>query len=532
VVQAEFLRLHGGTTTAEISSNALGTGDGGSVQVKVGGLLELVHGGMISTSTFAEGCAGDINIEAGEIHMANQGSGWGTTLNAAANPDSTGNGGNIKVRADHSLRIMDGAQIITSTFATGDAGGIDMEMGSLYVEGTDAGDLYTGIFSSVEPGASGNGGPTRVVVHGKAELRGGGSLSNAIRGKGDAGDIIMRADELFIDGVGIFGPSEISSEALTNDSGNVGFLDIQARRLVMTNGGEISIASEQTLPVTTQNRRPAALATDPTGHIQVHANDLLLHSGAHITAESTGDVPAGAIEIKADNMVLVGGGQITTESKVADGGPIRIDGGILRVSDSLITTSVGGERGNGGDIALSPDLLVLDGGFIQANTAAPQASGGDILIDTKALVASGGEVQVGGTERAEFQAGRGINVIQAAAPGGEQGTITITAPELDISGTLAKLASGFYKPAQLIGDPCAVLTGKAPSSLVQGTRGGIPAGPKGPASVSFGGARLDRLLSAPLAPVGKSDSSMTDPSGEESGAVGDRVDRCRLRETL
>jgi hypothetical protein len=366
--------------------------------------------------------------------------------------------------------------------------------------------LSTGIFSA-SLGSLGNGNEVQVTATDRLSIRQGGKISSQSGpGGGNAGNVTIMAAKLIIDGKG-------------------------APIKELANGIEVSKRTgifSDTAGTFSGGRSGTA------GNVRVTATERLeLRNEGEISSGSDiGGGGAGGVSLNAKELIMEAGGRITTLAIDVDGGPITIDGGSLLVDDSLITTSVSGEIGNGGDITLSPGLIVLDDGFIQANTAAPLASGGDILIDTKALIASGGEVQVGGAERAEFQAGRGINVIQAAAPGGEQGIITITAPELDISGTLANLATGFFEPAQLIGDPCAVLTGKAPSSLVQGTRGGIPAGPKGPASVSFGGERLDRLLSAPLAPAGKSNRSTINPRGEELNAAGDQMERCRLRVTF
>ncbi|MFH0730566.1 MAG: hypothetical protein V2B19_30005 [Pseudomonadota bacterium] len=102
-------------------------------------------------------------------------------------------------------------------------------------------------------------------------------------------------------------------------------------------------------------------------------------------------------------------------------------GKVIDLRDSLITSSVTGIAGNEGDITLKgtagtpAKALILEGGFIQANAPAG-ARGGDIFIDALAVVPEGGALEVGGLERRHFEPGGGKNIIQAAAPGGEQGT--------------------------------------------------------------------------------------------------------------
>lgn len=445
-----------------LSSETLGGGAGGAINVKVDELI-IQSGGEISTSTSGAARAGTIQIDANSVFINQEGSeslnplanAQGTGLFSKANV-ATGDAGEISVNARTTLKLLNGAQISTSTSSAGNAGTITITAGELVIEGGVPGRQVSAITSSADAGATGTVGTVQVT-----------------------------ADSLII------------SE------------------------GEISITANQTLP---KNR----LGSGPAGRIRVDAGEIRLDGGARITAASSGNVPASAIDIRANDMLhMAGGSAITTSSKQANGGPISIDGRLLVVEDSLITTSVEGAAGNGGNITLAPKFLVLNGGFIQANTAAPGARGGDILVDTQALIASGGEVQVGSAERQTFQRGSGLNLIQAAAPGGEQGTIAITAPDLDISGALANLSTTFIELARLSSDPCAAITGQAASSLVQGGRGGIPPGPEEPTAVSFGGDRLDRLLSAPVAPVRKGNRSNVAPDGAGPRTASGRADRCQ-----
>jgi filamentous hemagglutinin family protein len=508
VVEASGIVINGGgMKTGILSETDYGYGSGGDIQITAAKRLELVNGGIISSSTYDEGVGGTVVVKADELLIKGGGGdepGFTGIFGKAFM--SSGAAGNVHILANQKLEIVSGGAISSSTTSgEADAGVVSVETAELVIDGE--GQFWrTGIFAELS-GSSGNANEVQVTATDRLFIHRGGEISSkSFSGKGNGGNVTIIAAELIIDGQGE-GKQEL------------------ANGIEVTRKTGIFSDTRGTL---------SGVRSGTAGNVRVTATERLeLRNEGEISSGSGfGGGGAGGVNLNANELVMEAGGLITTSAINVDGGHIAIDGGILQVSDSIITTSVSGESGNGGDIALSPDLLVLDGGFIQANTAAPLASGGDILINTKALVASGGEVQIGGVERAEFQAGRGANVIQAAAPGGEQGTVTITAPELDISGTLANLASGFFEPAQLVGDPCALLTGKAPSSLVQGTRGGVPTGPKGPASVSFAGERLDRLLSAPHSPVGKSDSSITKPSGEESSVVGDQVDRCRLRETL
>jgi hypothetical protein len=138
---------------------------------------------------------------------------------------------------------------------------------------------------------------------------------------------------------------------------------------------------------------------------------------------------------------------------------------------SQITTSGSGRQsGNGGNIELTAKALVMSSGFIQANTGGAQASGGNVVIDA-GVVVPGGTLIVGGNTPARFVPGQsGINIIQAAAPDGISGNVTVAAPLLDIAGTLKGLSSEVIDARVPSRDLCRVGAG---SSLTPLGRGGL-----------------------------------------------------------
>jgi large exoprotein involved in heme utilization and adhesion len=82
---------------------------------------------------------------------------------------------------------------------------------------------------------------------------------------------------------------------------------------------------------------------------------------------------------------------------------------------------------------------------------------------------------VGGSEPLQFQPGVfGYNVIQAAAPTGVSGTITITTPALDVSAGLTPLNAKVLDTGGLGRGLC-----DGGSSLAQAGRGGLPPSARG-----------------------------------------------------
>ena len=487
--RAETLRMSGvgapGRFTGVLSDADAGSGgEAGSIEVTVDGLLELRDGATISSSTFAAGDAGSVAVQAGAVQMDGRGApGELTGIATNADSGSSGDAGEVRVTADGSIELLGGALISSRTLGAGDGGIVVVRASELHIDGKGQ---SSGVVSTAGTG-SGDAGTVTVEVAGRAELLDGARISTESDG-GAAGTVSLRAEDLLIDGRGR--STGLSSRALTNATGDVGNIDVEVGGLKVLGGGEITIDADQTLA-------SGGVEGDRASHIRIAADNLYM-DGGRISARSTGDVPASSIDISAGEMLIEGVSRITTESNQADAGPIRIDvGDLLWLRNSEITTSVLGEAGDGGDITLRSDFMILEGGFVQANTAAQGARGGDILIDARALVASQGVVEIGGAQRQVFEPGSGRNVIQAAAPGGEQGLINIIAPEFDITASLVPLATPFDDSDDLINNACLTAAGEQESSLVQRGAGGVPATSREPAVMSFAGERLDRVLGRP-----------------------------------
>lgn len=379
----------------------------------------------------------------------------------------------IEIQADQ-LHLANGAQVNTNTSGSGSAGHIGLSARSITLDG-----FGTQITSSTLAGSGGNAGQLTIRVADTLALSDQAWILTDTSGMGAAGSIDLQAHNLsLIDG------ASITSHAEEQSGGPVGNIAISAQRLALLNSAEISIDARQTLA-------PDRLAQTPLGQIMLSVDDFTLND-ATLSARSHGNVPASAIVIHSKDTRLTDSA-ITTDSLLADAGPIRLQGGLAWLTDGQITTSANGPAGDGGDINLNVDHLILDGGFIQANTAAVGASGGDIRIDTRTIISNQNQLTVGGAERQSMVSGSGYNVIQAAAPGGEQGNILVTAPAFDITASLVPLATPFQDPDALLADLCRTVSGPQANSLVERGFGGLAPGPDAPASLYFAGERLDRI---------------------------------------
>jgi filamentous hemagglutinin family protein len=418
---------------AQIGSDTFTPQNSGRVVVNAGGGIYLSDGGHFSSiSNTGSGSSGDVSVTAATLDIEGQGN------------------------------LLTG--ISTESFGSGGSGNIRVQVGSLLINGGGAGGSGAAIDSEVYPegtgGVGGAGGSIVVAVAGNATLENGSKISTTSYGSGPAGDVSVSAGSLVLGG-GSY-RSIISSGARAGSGGQPGNVTIDASTLEVLEDGSINIADEAT--VSDPDRiRPTRIA--------ITAGQIDLDNGL-ITAASTGNVAASSIDINYGSGLRMDPSTISTSSQDGNGGPITITGaGPLLISHSDITTSVlGTSNGNGGDITINVPVIALDTGAIQANTFAPLASGGTVTIDAQALVPSYQSYILGGSAIAFDPTVMGLNVVQAAAPDGVSGALSVTVPTLDLGNALLGLTGKPSAPATLGRDLCGATRG---SSLAIAGRGGV-----------------------------------------------------------
>ena len=225
-------------------------------------------------------------------------------------------------------RISSTSGVFASTLGSGDAGDINLQLGTL-------------------------------------SLTEGGLISARTFGAGRGGSVIIHANDLVsISGKDAFGdPSGVTATSFA--SGNAGSISIATPTLSVSGGGGI---------------RSISNGSGAGGNIHVSANDVTLSQGGFISAESFGSGNAGDISVTAANSLrLLDGSQITTAATQADGGNIHLTvGNLLYLQNSKISTSVGTGQGNGGNIVIDPIFLILDHSSIRADAFG--GNGGNIDI--------------------------------------------------------------------------------------------------------------------------------------------------------
>ncbi|MCW5312364.1 filamentous hemagglutinin N-terminal domain-containing protein [Nostoc sp. KVJ3] len=263
----------GNKPTGVFSDLFAGVGKGGDIQITTNSLT-LSNGGQLAASSFGKGNAGDIIVNAGDaigidgVGRNGTASGVFTTLEGKAE----GRGGNINLTAV-SLSLTNGGIVNASTSSKGNAGDITIDARDrILIEGVSPTGFSSGVFSTVNQGAVGNGGNINLTT-GSLFLNHGG-ISSSSFGQGKAGDININSVSTALD-------NKAAIAAITN-SGDGGNINLTASELLLLrrgsqisttagtaqsggNGGNIDINSIFIVAIPKENSDIAANAFTGTG---------------------------------------------------------------------------------------------------------------------------------------------------------------------------------------------------------------------------------------------------------------------------
>jgi hypothetical protein len=487
---------------AGIASTTYAQGDAGALTVAVEGELALLGHAEIHARTLGAGAAAAVDVAAATLRLDGLNDYGSAGIGSLVEEGASGRAGDVRVTVDGRISLHNSAFIFSDTIGQGHGGTVEVRAGELFMDGWGGdGFRFAGISSSTS--SVGDAGRMEVLVDGRLEMLNAAVISSSTYGPGNAGEVHVRAGEIWMGMPAVEQVfdiwTSIQSEAsnwVWTSSGQPGDIRIEAGHIYMEGESRIRNWSFSEIPA-------EALVDYRKRSISIEADSVTLKDGAVIDARALGNTPASDISLWVDGQIhLRGESAITTASLSGtdggdillragslvveqsaistlvvasgegDGGAIDISGGAVLLRDGFINTSVYGS-GDGGDIRLTPQALILDLGFIQANTDQGQR-GGDIRIETPMLIIPADQtLAVGGDTRQDYQeaVAQGINFIQAAAPEGVSGQISVPRLTLDLSGALLSLRSDFLGLDRLSADPCG---GAAGSSLTRQGRGTLP----------------------------------------------------------
>ncbi|MBW4628196.1 MAG: S-layer family protein [Brasilonema octagenarum HA4186-MV1] len=406
-------------------ANTFGSGNGAQITLDATNKIKFENGGGVSIQTWDKGKAGDINIGANSLDI-----GGGSSFVSWAIPESTGNSGNINMSVKGPL-VINTAGIVADSDGTGNAGKININANSLLIDtsrvtskvidAAQAGEINFNVtdsfaskrstistdtsgrgaagrinisagsfrfedgevFSQAQENSTGKGGEIKIAVTGSLELPQSASISTTTKGKGDAGNIDIRANNFRVE------RSNVVSNSEGNSTGNAGKINISANSFRLENAGVSSEAAEN--------------STGNAGEINITAGtlELLNLSGISTTTKGKGD--AGKIDINA-NSLRVERSEISSRTEkngTGNGGEIKIT-----VADlfDLNTAGVRTENlgnGNGGNIEINTNNLYLRNGSQVSASTSGKGNAGSVTVNATGNVSADGNF----TENTENKSG-------------------------------------------------------------------------------------------------------------------------------
>jgi tetratricopeptide (TPR) repeat protein len=256
------------------------------------------------------------------------------------------------------------------------------------------------------------------------------------------GDIVSIVDE---DGI-------TSDQLLFSDNswisyvqaGNAGNINIQTNYLSLNHSAKINTSTE---------------GNGQAGSIKIITNNLSLENQASISSDSHSAKwggNAGEITIDSNDKInITKNSSITTSAKNAGGGKIHtLAEENLITLNGKIASSVKFGIGNGGDIELKAKNVLLNHSQVQAN--AEEGDGGAIFIKTDAYLKSAD------------------TLVEATSRRGNDGTVKVEAPKIDINKDLVNLPDQFMDATKWMKTPCEARSGKSISRFTVAGRESSP----------------------------------------------------------
>ena len=395
-------------------------GRGGQIIIKTKS-LQLLNGASLTTSTFNQGNAGHINIDASEEVLLNS----QATVRTTVEKKGRGQGGDISINTPF-LSLRDKSALLASTLGTGNAGKITIVAPKqVLLDGSVA-------ISGVEPDAVGNGGSRGIdIMTDILTINNGGLISTKTFGLGNAGNI------------------EITANETAFNNGNA-FTRVQAG--AEGNGGNLNIW---------------------TGSLSLNNSQLL--------ADSLEEGIAGNIILNISDSFWANDSEIATAAAKSSGGEIEITAwDMFFTGDSDIRTNVFSGEGGGGNITLNAGSIVA---FDDSDifSFARDGKGGDITFNTPALFLENSSPTLPGIDPATLD---GNNRADINASGAINGTIT-QPDVTPVTNNLSELPENPIDTDALLNNSCIVRTeGRQGNFTITGS-GNLPTAPGNVATSSY-----------------------------------------------
>ncbi len=406
---------------SSILAISLDQGTAGNISVDADNYI-LINGpgngsfsGMLSYSLSGDGPAGDISIKTSDLTLKE---------NALISASSSGSGdsGTIIVDAKN-LDISSGSQILTNT-KEGIGGNIEISLAdSLKISG-DSNGFTSGLFTTSKGG--GDGGD--VIISTSLFLLDAGRIGVLALASGNAGSAFIDTDTLSVLNTGAI-------DVYTESSGNAGSIDIHANNSIWIDGTDGSGYYSRLAAYTNGSGKG--------GYLTLDSPNILVSNGATIYNRTFDTGTGGDIFITGDFLDVTGTGQISCSTfgsapagniVINTKNSVNISGSIGTDPSGIFAASYG--SGAGGQILVNTeDIKISDGGVFQV-TSTDTGEGGAIILKADTI-----KIKSGGT------------ISSGAEGSGKGGNIVVTADSsLDISGQNPYFYSGLFANTNAAGN--------------------------------------------------------------------------------
>ena len=328
--------------------------------------IRLADSSKISTAVSnGSASAGTINILVDRLTLTES-----ATIESEAQELSTGNAGDIYIRANESVSVLNSifssreTRIDSTTRGTGDGGRISVDV--------------------VNPGGTG-----RVTVDGFSAIQ---SNNDSQSSDSQGGDIRIDADTVRIENGGF-----VASVATDESMGSAGSITISATTLVSIQGSDPSGFDLQS-QVTT-----ATGGSGSGGDLRISADRIVVADGGRVDSQTFSSGNGGTIRIGRDEDIsidtrelIVEDGRISTDSlglgaDAGSSGSVIVDADRVVIDDSLVSAVT--FDGDGGEVRIAADsLLSVSGGSAVSTTTLGAGRAGAVRISGGRIVVSGGSV--------------------------------------------------------------------------------------------------------------------------------------------
>ncbi|MBY5311312.1 S-layer family protein [Aphanizomenon flos-aquae CCAP 1446/1C] len=442
--QGGAIALHGQNITlsgsSTITSHTLGTSLGQGILVKASESLKLI----------------------GQPALSN------TAIAAYSQPTAKGRGGDVTIETPM-LNVLNGAQINTRAYGTGDSGHITVKATTVNVIGeaiyapTKQRFSVSTLASNTMNGSQGRGGNVTIDAT-QVNIRDGAELRSTARGTGDGGNIIVTAQNLSVTGETATGEpaflTGMSTSIRENATGRGGDIILNVGKLEVLNGpgirtgtygegasGNIIVnAEEATLGGSSSTGVATRFFASTNGNYNFATNELI----------SLGAGQGGNINFNVGKLNLLDGGRISTSTETyGKAGNISIQAnsiniaGVSKVPDSELLYSLDATGPSGlyasstgpgaaGSVDLTTENLSLSDRSEIVVSGKGTGNAGNMLIQTNHMKLDGSSKL-----RSEANAGNQGNIVMSlntlllrkgstitanASGSASGGNITINAP--------------------------------------------------------------------------------------------------------